>query len=154
MQSVRDILKATPTILTPALQAYERRFSQHGPTAEGVFWKNQHWQYKRYATLENIFDEYAEQGGITIHDFGCGYGALFDYLSNKPVMIDSYYTGTDMCQGMIDIAKNRPFDPRATFLCDVEARQVTDYTIVSGTFNMHVNADLEKWTNDFRDLDY
>ena len=60
-------------------------------------------------------------------------------------MANSRYIGTDMCLSMIKAAKDRPLDPRATFIHDVVAREVTDYTIVSGTFNLHINADPDAW---------
>ena len=145
MRLVQNILKATPKILTPALQAYTERIESCGPTAKGVFWKNEYWQHRRYKILEKIFDEVAQRGGVTIHDFGCGYGALFDYLSERPVMLDSRYIGTDMCQKMIDAANNRFFDRRATFTRGTMAKEVVDYTIVSGTYNMHINAAPEEW---------
>ena len=60
-------------------------------------------------------------------------------------MLNSRYIGTDMCQRMIDAANSRFFDHRATFTRGTTAKTVSDYTIVSGTYNMHVNAAPEKW---------
>ena len=50
-----------------------------------------------------------------------------------------------MSQGMIDAAKARHTDPRAKFVHGVAAHEITDYTIVSGTYNMHINAKSEEW---------
>ena len=145
MRSVGNILRAAPRILVPVVRAYERRLSRYGPTAQGVFWKNQEWQLRRYAILEDIFDDIAQAGGITIHDFGCGYGSLFEYLADKAVMKRSRYIGTDISEGMIDAAKARHQDPRAQFVRGVAAREKADYTIVSGTYNMHMGADPQEW---------
>ena len=145
MRPVGETLRAAPRILHPVVHAYERRLSHYGPTAQGVFWKNKEWQFRRYVILEGIFDNLAQAGGITIHDFGCGYGSLFEYLVDKEVMKFSRYTGTDMSQGMINAAKSRHQDPRAHFVCGVTARQTADYTIVSGTYNMHMGAEEEEW---------
>ncbi len=145
MRSVGEILSAAPRMLVPVVRAYERRLSRYGPTAQGVFWKNQEWQLRRYAILEDIFDDMAQAGGITIHDFGCGYGSLFEYLADKAVMNRSRYIGTDMSQGMIDAAKARHADPRGEFVHGISAHETADYTIVSGTYNMHMGADAEEW---------
>jgi SAM-dependent methyltransferase len=145
MRSFGNILSAAPRMLVPVVRAYERRLSRYGPTAQGVFWKNQEWQLRRYAILEDIFDDMAQAGGITIHDFGCGYGSLFEYLADKAVMKRSRYIGTDMSQGMIDAAKARHADPRGEFVHGMSAHEIADYTIVSGTYNMHMGADAEEW---------
>ena len=138
MRSVGNILRAAPRMLVPVVRAYERRLSRYGPTAQGVFWKNQEWQLRRYAILEDIFDDMAQAGGITIHDFGCGYGSLFGYLADKAVMRRSRYIGTDMSQGMIDAAKARHADPRGQFVRGMSAHEIADY-------NMHMGADAEEW---------
>jgi len=147
MVSVGDILRAAPRMLTPVVRAYERRLERYGPTAKGVFWKDAEWQKRRYVLLERIFDDAAQAGGITIHDFGCGYGSLFDYLADKPVMQFSRYIGTDMSQGMIDAAGERIGDPRATFVRSLGPREDADYTLVSGTYNMNMGADRDEWAN-------
>ena len=138
-------MRVAPRMLTPVISAYERRLSRYGPTAQGVFWKNQEWQLRRYVILEDIFDDMAQAGGITIHDFGCGYGSLFEHLADKAVMKLSRYIGTDMSQGMINAARARFHDPRAQFRRGLAARETADYTIVSGTYNMHMGADAQEW---------
>ena len=145
MRSVGNILRAAPRMLVPVVRAYERRLSRYGPTAQGVFWKNQEWQVRRYAILEDIFDDMAQAGGITIHDFGCGYGAFFDYLMDHPAMQASLYIGTDMCGSMLEAAQHRINDPRASFNHGFSAEVEADYTFVSGTFNMSLDANNAFW---------
>ena len=145
MSADDDILKNSPKLLTPVVLAYERRLRHYGDTPRGVFWKNAEWQRKRYEILTGIFDDVAMAGGLTIHDFGCGYGALFDFLADHPAMHMSRYIGTDMSQAMIDSARARIDDPRAQFQRQVRATVSADYTFVSGTFNMHIDADPDDW---------
>lgn len=145
MTTSTDIRKQVPALLTPVVQAYERRLKRHGASPKGVYWRDAEWQQRRYHLLYQIFDEAAAAGGITIHDFGCGYGALFDYLKDRPVMLGSRYIGTDMCRGMVATAAARIDDPRAGFVRQLWADEVADYTIVSGTYNMHINAPLDVW---------
>jgi SAM-dependent methyltransferase len=140
-----DIMKRAPALLTPVVMAYEKRLRRYGETAQGVFWKNDEWQFRRYEILSRIFDESAEAGGVTIHDFGCGYGALFDYLCGLPVMTGSRYVGIDMSEAMLAGARKRVTDPRASFQRQLWATEPADYTIVSGTFNMLIDADAREW---------
>lgn len=145
MVNIRDTLKTSPKLLTPVVRAYERRLSQFGPEARGVFWRNEDFQRRRYDILYGIFDDVDMAGGLTIHDFGCGYGALFDYLADKPVMRASRYIGTDMSSEMVAAARKRVSDPRAGFLRHLMATGIADITFASGTYNMHVGQNEEDW---------
>jgi len=147
MDDIRDTLKKSPKLLTPVIRAYERRLKQYGAEARGVFWKDEDFQRQRYDILYNIFDDIDQAGGITVHDFGCGYGALFDYLKDKPVMRASRYIGTDMSAEMIGAAKKRTTDPRASFIRHLLATDQVDITFASGTYNMHVGQDEQDWEN-------
>ena len=138
-------LKHSPTSLAPIVLAYERRFRRYGCTPRGVFWKNTEWQRQRYDIMVRVFDRTALAGGVKIHDFGCGYGAFFDYLAPHPAMRASHYIGTDMCGTMLDAAHNRISDPRASFTLGFSAKVHADYTFVSGTFNMKRDADNAFW---------
>ena len=140
-----DILKKTPKLLEPVTWAYERRLNQFGNDARGVFWQNKEYQFKRFEILSRIFDPEHNDQDIAIHDFGCGYGALFDYLTDKSIMTNAHYIGTDMSSQMITAARQKTNDPRAKFRCDMEAVDITDYTLVSGTFNMHLGQNEEEW---------
>jgi len=140
-----DIFRKSPELLTPVVLAYERRLKRYGDTPQGVFWKNADMQRRRYEILVRVFDDAARDGGITIHDFGCGYGALFDFLADHPAMRASAYIGTDMSAGMIETASARIDDPRALFVRHLTATETADYTFVSGTFNMHMGADTDEW---------
>lgn len=145
MADNNDILKRSPELLTPVVLAYERRLRRYGDTAQGVFWKNEKWQRRRYEILVAIFDDAANAGGQTIHDFGCGYGALFDFLADHPALHGGRYIGTDMCAGMVDAARKRISDPRARFQRHLWATDPADFTFVSGTFNMHLENDEADW---------
>ncbi len=145
MANVRTTLKNSPKLLNPVLRAYERRLRQFGAEARGVFWKDEVLQRKRYDILSTIFDDTDQAGGIIIHDFGCGYGALFDYLKDKPVMRASRYIGTDMSADMVAAARQRITDPRASFIRHLMAMDPVDISIVSGTYNMHVGQNEDDW---------
>ncbi len=145
MASSADILRQSAKFLSPVVRAYERRLKQFGNDPRGVFWQNHDYQFRRFAILSQIFAPADQSGGISIHDFGCGYGALFDYLADKPLMTGSTYLGTDMSRQMIEAAQKSITDPRARFLRQMRATDIADYTLVSGTFNMHMGQDEVEW---------
>ena len=145
MSSYSDILKKSNKLLEPITQAYERRLNQFGNDARGVFWQNKEYQFKRFEILSRIFNPEINNREIVIHDFGCGYGALFDYLADKPIMKNAYYIGTDISSQMITAARQKVDDPRAEFRRHLLAVDVADYTLVSGTFNMHLGQDEDEW---------
>jgi hypothetical protein len=60
-------------------------------------------------------------------------------------MTNGHYIGTDMSNQMITAARQKINNPRAEFRHQLMAVDVADYTLVSGTFNMHLGQDEEEW---------
>ncbi|MCH8237428.1 MAG: methyltransferase domain-containing protein [Proteobacteria bacterium] len=139
------ILKRSEKILRPVLDGFDRRLKQYGAHPKSAFWKDAERQTRRYQILSRLFHEEDRNGGITITDFGCGYGAFFDYLEARPVMEGSRYMGIDMSAGMIAEAQRRIRDPRATFHHGLIAAEDADYTFACGTYNMNMNAGRDEW---------
>lgn len=143
---VFDILRRAPRLLAPIVRMYGRRLDQCGATAKGVFWRGEEWQELRFERLSHIIEPSdAAKGGITINDFGCGYGAFFDFLSKQPVMNDSKYYGYDIVQEMIAACRDRVTDPRAKFFRKMWATKTADYSFACGTYNMNGSADDDDW---------
>src|SRR4029453_16664172 len=93
---------ATAAILETVADYYSEKLRLFGATARGVDWSSPESQALVFRCLLKAIDEYGE-GAVT--DFGCGYGALLDYL-------DAYgrhltYRGFDVSQSMIDAARQR-----------------------------------------------
>jgi SAM-dependent methyltransferase len=145
MSNSLNILNTPPKLLQPVIRAYELRLKEFGNNARGVFWQNKEYQLKRFEILSRIFDPASNGQDIIIHDFGCGYGALFDYLADKPIMTNAHYIGSDMSSQMVSAARQNIGDPRAKFRHHLLAVDIADYTLVSGTFNMHLGQDEEEW---------
>lgn len=143
---VFDILRRAPRLLAPVARMYGRRLDQCGATAKGVFWRGEDWQQVRFERLSAIFEpEDAARGRTSINDFGCGYGAFFDFLVQQPVMNDSQYYGYDIVQEMIAACRDRITDPRAKFLRKMWATKSADYSFACGTYNLNGNADEDDW---------
>ena len=142
-----ETLKRSRSMLEPVLKNFNARLTQFGSDPRSAFWRNAEWQRRRYNILSGLFSEDDRQGGLTITDFGCGYGAFFDYLKDRPVMDGSRYTGIDMSAAMIQQAQTTIEDTRATFQRHLIATEAADYTFVCGTYNMNMGADEDEWAD-------
>lgn len=143
---VFSILRRAPRLLAPVARIYGRRLDQCGATAQGVFWRGEEWQELRFERLACIFEPSdAAKGGISINDFGCGYGAYFDFLASQPVMSDSKFYGYDIVQEMIAACRDRITDPRAKFIRKMWVTKTADYSFACGTYNMNGNANEDDW---------
>ena len=142
-----ETLQLSRSMLEPVLASFEKRVAQFGADPRSAFWKDEEWQKRRYDILSRLFDEPDRLGGISITDFGCGYGAFFDYLADRPVMKNSRYTGIDMSAAMIEEANARIRDSRATFQSHLIASETADYTVVCGTYNMNLGANRDEWAD-------
>jgi len=142
-----ETLKRSRSILEPVLKTFNARLTQFRSDPRSAFWRNAEWQRRRYDILSGLFSEDDRQGGLTITDFGCGYGAFFDYLKDRPVMDGSRYTGIDMSAAMIQQAQTTIEDTRATFQRHLIATEAADYTFVCGTYNMNMGADEDEWAD-------
>ena len=141
-----QILRRAPKLLAPVARIYGRRLDQCGANAKGVFWRGETWQRRRFERLTEIFtDADMASGGVTINDFGCGYGAFFTYLTEYPVLRDSRYYGYDISQEMIAACRDGITDPRASFHRKMWATKRADYSFASGTYNLHGSADDDAW---------
>ena len=142
-----ETLHRSRSMLEPVLASFEKRVAQFGADPRSAFWKDEEWQKRRYDILSRLFDKPDRLGGISITDFGCGHGAFFDYLADRPVMKNSRYTGIDMSAAMIEEANARIRDSRATFQSHLIATETADYTVVCGTYNMNLGANRDEWAD-------
>lgn len=133
-------------LLAPIAKAFGRRLAECGPTPKGVYWSTHDGQALRFEVLLGIIAPAdAAAGQVTINDFGCGYGALFDRLEDDPCLIDGRYTGYDISPAMIAQAHARINDRRADFVQSASATRKADYSLVSGTYNMSMTAPAHEW---------
>ncbi|NQV83786.1 MAG: methyltransferase domain-containing protein [Rhodospirillales bacterium] len=140
-----ETLERSRSMLEPVLATFDARLAQFGADPRSAFWRDGDWQRRRYDILSRLFAPGDGQGGISITDFGCGYGAFFEYLKDRPVMTASRYTGIDMSAAMIEQAEANIHDPRAKFQRHLIATEAADYTFVCGTYNMSMDADRAEW---------
>ena len=82
---------------------------------------------------------------ISINELGCGYGAMFDAFRAEPFQRGGSYWGYDINQRMLAQAEARISDPRARFIHGHEVTREADYSLVSGTYNIKMDADEATW---------
>jgi SAM-dependent methyltransferase len=122
-------------------QYYDDRIQAHGPTAQGVDWNSLESQQLRFKKLLALVDRGSP---FSINDFGCGYGALADYL--EPALPPSQYFGFDLSARMIDAAtKLHASKSWATFVRDESELPAADYTVASGIFNVKLDTPVAAW---------
>jgi hypothetical protein len=115
----------------------------HGATHWGVDWNSVESQVLRFRELMRV----CPGSGFSIIDYGCGYGALAQYLQEQG--IDLYYQGFDVSEAMIAHARDLfgPDNETRIFTSDAAALKQADYTVASGVFNKKLDTAPEEWEN-------
>ena len=136
-----------PAFLRDISKVFSHRIRTFGSTPAGVLWKSSEGQALRFEVLSGILDDICPSTSITINDFGCGYGALLDFINELPSLPEVTYFGYDISEEMINVAKKRNHHQRATFTKASKVDKVADFTFISGTFNLSLNVDAVSWNN-------
>ena len=137
------VLKRAPEMLAPVAVVYAQRLSQFGTRPRGVFWKTEEGQRLRFEVLLGAID--ADAVGVTVNDLGCGYGALFEFIGDLPAMRGGRYFGYDICEDMVETSRRTIVDGRVWFGQSMTASMDADYSFASGTYNMRIDADEDRW---------
>tara|TARA_B110000438_G_C15709197_1_gene604533 strand:- start:331 stop:957 length:627 start_codon:yes stop_codon:yes gene_type:complete len=127
-------------IIVESTKYYEKKLEIHGPSHSGVDWSSEASQKLRFKQLMNVVEP--QDDDFTLIDYGCGYGALLDYLSNQPKI---NYIGFDSSEKMIKEAKKVFQKEKATWLYDFDKIPISDYLIASGIFNVKLNFSNRLW---------
>ena len=121
---------------------FDKRIQEHGASARGADWNGPESQNTRFDQLLKII----ETPSFSILDYGCGSGALADYLAEKGFHAE--YHGFDILESAIEVArKTHIHHPRCTFYSDKDKLPVCDYVVASGIFNFRGAQSFEDWTN-------
>jgi SAM-dependent methyltransferase len=122
---------------------FSEKLETFGATPRGVDWNSEASQEQRFTQLLKVCDRSSE---FSINDYGCGYGALADYLSTQGYIFR--YSGYDMLQSMVVKAQELHQDClNCTFTWQETDLEVADYTIASGIFNVKFQASDREWTD-------
>ena len=124
---------------------YTANLAQHGPSSASVGWPDAEAQRLRFDKLAYAIELHAPAGALTVNDWGCGYGAMFRYLDARPDLQLSAYIGYDISADMLAAARGHVDDDRAQWVHGAHVTQTADFTFVSGTFNVRMEATDEEW---------
>ena len=120
---------------------FDKRMQEHGASPRGSDWNSEESQNVRFAQLLRV----VEAQSCSLLDYGCGYGALADYLATQG--FDVEYYGYDILESAIDTARRVHADkPHRIFYTKKAELPICDYTVASGIFNFRGEQSFEDWT--------
>jgi SAM-dependent methyltransferase len=123
-------------------QYFTDKLELYGPTHKGVDYNSTESQEIRFSQLIKVIDSSRK---YSLLDFGSGYGGMYDYLLSLGHQL--YYVGFDIAESMVIKGRElHPNNPDCVFTFDVTQLQKLDYAVVSGTFNIKLDASDESWT--------
>lgn len=122
---------------------YTGTAQRYGPTPRGVDWTSAATQYLRFVQLLKLCDFGVP---FSLNDFGCGYGALLEFLALRHPDAQIAYRGIDVSKVMIDAARKRwTTRPQTTFEHGFRCTAMADYSIASGVCNVRLGQPLAAW---------
>src|SRR5215510_15139874 len=128
--------------LSKVKKYFSERLNEHGAVHLGVDWNSVESQELRFSQVAKVIDSSQR---YSLLDFGSGYGGMYDYLVR--LGHDVHYVGYDIAEAMtIKGGELHPNNPDCWFTNNLEEVPILDYAVVSGTFNIKLEADFDSWT--------
>ncbi len=126
--------------------SYTKRFKQKGANPEGVFWASKLTQIARFEHVLNQLGAVLNtQQTLSLTDVGCGYGALFDFITHTPRYHHFHYQGVDINSSMVAYCKSQFKTHHKHFYVGRQPQQMTDASVFIGTFNLCHTDDYTLW---------
>lgn len=130
------------TVLQPVADYYAGKVTAHGSTPSGVDWNSGESQQLRFAQLLRILPP--DSAPVMLDDYGCGYGALLEYLqATGRTSVD--YLGLDIAAPMISAAQARHRTDSNRFHLGACSPRRPDFAVASGIFNVCPGISLDQW---------
>ena len=121
-----------------------KSLATYGPTAKGVGQKDEASHLLRFDKLAQVIERPTSEAGITVNDWGCGYGAMSWYLNTLPSIRLRCYYGYDISEEMLAVAQASS-PPRAEFILSSTVTKTADYSFVCGTFHQKMKGSDKLW---------
>jgi cyclopropane fatty-acyl-phospholipid synthase-like methyltransferase len=117
---------------------YRNSFTEHGDSPASLLTPK-----GRNTTRFSAIDLYLN-GKVSVCDYGCGLGYMYDYIQSKPGCTDVNYSGFDMLPEFIDKCKEKytNVDFQVVGSNDLIGKNF-DVVFSSGVFNMITDDDAE-----------
>jgi SAM-dependent methyltransferase len=121
---------------------FTEKIEQFGASPQGVDYNSPTAQDVRFEQLIKVIQP---EQPFSIIDYGCGYGALFDFLCRKNCTFEYY--GFDLIEKMIAAGREAHKEiPNAHFFTYENELPTADYLVAGAIFNNKFEADTEVWT--------
>lgn len=128
--------------LDPVRNYFLEKLRTYGPTHKGVDYNSDRAQELRFDQLMRIMDS---NRSYSLLDWGSGYGAMLGYMLRMGHDVEYY--GYDIVDAMVEQGREIFHEYAKThFTADVSTVPQVEYSVVSGTFNMKLDADPKDWT--------
>jgi SAM-dependent methyltransferase len=122
---------------------FTEKLETFGATAKGVDYNGEQARLIRFAELVKIIDPTKR---FSIIDYGCGYGAMFEYLQEKGWEFEYY--GVDLIEKMVSAGREKYKDfSNAHFTTEEKELPVADYLVAAGIFNIKLESPYDEWQN-------
>jgi SAM-dependent methyltransferase len=134
----------SPIDLSDVQKFFGDKVTTHGPNHKGA-------DYSQPTRQDLCFDQlmkinHTPTQPFSIIDYGCGYGALIEYMLRKNYPFS--YTGYDLTPAMLAQAKaTYAARPECAFVDAPTALKAADYLIMGGIFNLLFDHTYEAWTD-------
>lgn len=120
---------------------FTEKLETFGATAKGVDYNGEQARQIRFAELVKIINPARP---FSVIDYGCGYGAMFEYLHAKGWDFDYY--GVDLIGKMILAGREKYKDfHNAHFTTDEKQLPVADYLVAASIFNIKLESIYDEW---------
>jgi len=120
---------------------FSEKLETYGATAQGVDYNGPDAQRLRFEVLSKIIEP---SRPFTVIDYGCGYGAFFDFLTTRNWQFEYY--GVDLIEKMVITARELHKDfPNAHFTTDEKELPVADYLVAGSIFNIKMECPYDEW---------
>lgn len=124
---------------------YTNNLQELGSGPKALGWKTKEEQNLRFFKLtSNLLNK---SQNLTINDYGCGFGELLNWLLANEFKVSSY-DGYDISSNIISKTKKnlQNLDLDSHLHNSSLISSTSDYTIVSGTFNVKMQNTESEWT--------
>jgi SAM-dependent methyltransferase len=131
---------ATVRIHAEVSRYYDGKLATHGPTPQGVDWRDRDSQRLRHAQFRRLI---ADDPAASVLDLGCGYGDFAAYL--REIGHRGPYIGCDLSAAMIAAARTaQAAVADCTWIVGTPGAPA-DYAIASGILNVRMTTPLDVW---------
>ncbi len=122
-------------------QYFTEKLEAFGATAKGVDYNGPEAQNIRFEQLVKVIDPASP---FSVVDYGCGYGAMFDFIQKKGWPFEYY--GIDLIEKMVIAGREAHKDfPHAHFTTQENEFPKADYLLAGAIFNIKMETPSAEW---------